>query len=152
LRIPQAKQIFQVPDLGAGVPVSMNDSAADARSVAAVASVSMGVNATIAKSVVEKESVSMGDSAATAKSVEAVASVSMDEVATNAKSVGAREPATMNDDAAKTARRAVALRRGSERKQTVKMFLQTIPKHLKILKNRKSAFRHRQKPYLTRWK
>ena len=112
----------------------MNDSAADARSVAAVASVSMGVNATIAKSVVEKESVSMGDSAATAKSV------------------GAREPATMNDDAAKTARRAVALRRGSERKQTVKMFLQTIPKHLKILKNRKSAFRHRQKPYLTRWK
>jgi hypothetical protein len=152
LRIPQAKQIFQVPDLGAGVPVSMNDSAADARSVAAVASVSMGVNATIAKSVVEKESVSMGDSAATAKSVEAVASVSMDDSAATAKSVGAREPATMNDDAAKTARRAVALRRGSERKQTVKMFLQMIPKHLRFQKNRKSAFRHRQKPYLTRWK
>jgi hypothetical protein len=64
----------------------MGDSTADARSVAAVASVSMGVNDT------------------SVKSVAAVASVSM-------------------DDTAHTARSADAVKRGSEKKQTVSRIL-----------------------------
>ena len=75
MRTPPAKQMSQGPDPGAGTPVSMGDGAAGARGVEAVASVSMGINATNAKSVVEKESVTTDDDAArTARSAVAVRS------------------------------------------------------------------------------
>ena len=115
LEIPQAKQFAQSPDLEAGIPVSMGDGTAFARSVAAVASVNIN------------------DFATDARSVSAVASVSMDDNATNAKSVVEEESVTTDDDAARTARSAVAVRSGSEMNQTVTM----------ILQNRKRVSLHR---------
>ena len=124
LEIPQAKQFAQSPDLEAGIPVSMGDGTAFARSVAAVASVNIN------------------DFATNARSVAAVPSVSMDDNATTAKSVVARESVTMGNGTARTARSVDAARSGSEQRWTMMM----------ILQDQKSTSHHRRESYLTWWK